>query len=457
MAMYLKITDGTTTIDLLGNDATNSFNLLAGAWAPNVARRKQGKLSGQWAEDVVESMPLYVQSDTDAATILANLDTLAALLDQAQRWNDGESVAAVTIRYSPNSDTDYLETVILGPSGNGVELPPTFSDDLYQNAVDGVRLNFKRRGEWLGAEESDTASAITPGNIAGIDFGTSLKRYPVEIEMTASYGAGAVESWSGFILAMNYDGTNSNIQLDNCKASADADGINTAATPIGVHARSGASAIAATSGSSGYITWEITETALINSTHLYELFVVFGSSGANNFQWWYEILRDVDGEKPVIATSKKVSVIGSGSLIQAVSIGLLSTNIYATDATHIRLNYTRSSASGTQYLDYYALINREQLAGIVGLYDQANMAPDTYSILHNLLSDKGPVVLGDTTISLPYAGVANFQARSTAEMEILPMVSGGFSDLTWRYTDNISTVDTIAITVTRRPAYLVPR
>lgn len=165
MAMYLKITDGTTTIDLLGNDATNSFNLLAAAWAPNVAKRKRGKLSGNWAEDVVESMPLYVQSSADAATILANLDILAALLDQAQRWSDGESVAPVTIRYSPNSDSSYLETVILGPADSGgVGLPPTFSDDLYQNVVDGVRLNFKRRGLWLGAEETVSGSDTSSGN-----------------------------------------------------------------------------------------------------------------------------------------------------------------------------------------------------------------------------------------------------------------------------------------------------
>lgn len=170
MAMYLKITDGTTTIDLLGNDATNSFNLLAASWAPNVAQRKRNQLGGNWAEDVEESIPLYAQSSSSAATVLANLDTLAALLDQARRWSEGEKVSPVILRYSPNSDTDYLEAVILGPpdNGSGVVLPPTFSDDLWKKTVDGVTLNFKRRGLWIDSTAVTTTSTTSSGNPAKV-------------------------------------------------------------------------------------------------------------------------------------------------------------------------------------------------------------------------------------------------------------------------------------------------
>lgn len=161
MPMYLKITDGTTTFDLLGGDAVNGFNLEAEKWAPNVAERlPNGNIS-----DVLEEISLYVSSTSDADTVLANIDALAKLIDQAARWAKGEAnVAPVLIQYSPNSASVYLEAAILGPpeGAGGVALPSSFVDKLYQNVVDSVVLQFRRRGRWLGPEE--TATPVTGEN-----------------------------------------------------------------------------------------------------------------------------------------------------------------------------------------------------------------------------------------------------------------------------------------------------
>jgi hypothetical protein len=215
MAVYLKITDGTTTIDLLGNDATNSFNLIEGSWAPNVARRKRSQMGGgSWAEDVVEALPLYAKSDTSAATVLANIDALAALMDQAQRWALGEAVDPVILRYSPNSSTVYVQAVILGPPDNAqaVVLPPTFTDDLHQNdVVKGVTLQFKRRGLWHATQTtvagSDT-STVTPDTTTRTFAAAVTNPSPTDFSIEFTSASSPTAPYANLVVAVTDDANN---------------------------------------------------------------------------------------------------------------------------------------------------------------------------------------------------------------------------------------------------------
>lgn len=160
MAMYFKITDGTETIDLLGD---GDFNLEIRQWAPKVPRRRQSRMGGPLFHDVMEEIPLYSKSD-DAATVLASIAQLNDMIDRAWRWKRREIQDPVIMRYSPTSDSDYYEAVILGsPDGEAaIELPQSFHDNLYQGEVDSIVLKFKHKPLLDDEESASSSSANAP-------------------------------------------------------------------------------------------------------------------------------------------------------------------------------------------------------------------------------------------------------------------------------------------------------
>lgn len=464
MAMYLKITDGTTTIDLLGNDATNNFNLLAASWAPNVAKRKQGKLSGQWAEDVVESIPLYVQSDTDAATILANLNTLAALLDQAQRWNDGENVAAVTIRYSPNSDTNYLETVILGPSGNGVELPPTFSDDLYQNAVDGVRLNFKRRGAWYGARvQTSSPTDTSSGNpdLISLTWGTDVALpSPVEFDVDfLASSAFTTQQKSVFFISND----TSRIVVREGE-SADVESVSNAAfdiypgdyySTVSVTGASGGSVAQTTSGgtSLGFV---LDTPFPAGHVAVWALIKKVGGSGACPLSVSYSNFAEISGPSFAVARiiegshGQTVPAIAGnpdlyfcGSVSSPDGIEYLQLNLNATAAATVQIDYLIFQMIDSSS-DHTFVITNEPFSGTTTA---------TVKLNHDPVVDRKPFLLGFRDSQPSWSG--NLSVNLSGDTIAL-LVAGVNKSGSWViYSGNEANVR--LKNCYRRPAYLVPR
>lgn len=457
MAMYLKITDGTTTIDLLGNDTTNSFNLLAGAWAPNVARRKRSQMGGgSWAEDVVEALPLYAQSDTSAATILANLDTLAALMDQAQRWALGEAVDPVILRYSPNSDSVYLQAVILGPpdSGQAVVLPPTFSDDLYQKVVDGVTLQFKRRGLWLGAEESDTSSTVDNGEIMTMSLTAVTEPSPTVLKLgKLNYTTGPNQTFGGFVIL--------------AKASSDFSIINAEGLANGAFTSvSGSSNLARNTNILRYTPTVTTEVSTAFSSTLsfsppkLGVFInARNSSSTESFTVWprYQRTGKTTNEFskkttiPAGATDPKWYYLGTeglGSILQVLAL-------YA----------TVTSTTGTPLLeiDTIVLVNMDN-ATVVTLHEGTIQNWTTADTLiyfdHRLLSKPMPEVYlldnSTTTAKIDYDGVPSFFTKA-ATVVALYLSTGGDVSTHWRRSNDSSAVMSVYATVTRTAAYLVPR
>lgn len=149
---YLRLTDGTTTLNLL--DGTN-YALERGSWAPRVAVRRLSTLGGRPYTSVVEEIPLIVRGST-AAVALANLGALSKMLDQAEAWDNDESVDPVVVEYQPQGSTlaEPLQSLILGRGDSSIlDLPVVFNDVGMLYEISGVVLRFLRDGAWYGDEE----------------------------------------------------------------------------------------------------------------------------------------------------------------------------------------------------------------------------------------------------------------------------------------------------------------
>jgi hypothetical protein len=177
----LRITDGTTTVNLIWHSTANPFFMLTrGDWAPSVPalRASDLALGGPYAE-VQEEIGVNVYGLT-AVECLSNLDTLARLLDQADRWNlaRGENVAAVRLQYGATGGAVIWESVITGRAGgdetSGVKLPVTFNQNMGAFLIEDVRLRFTRRGLLLNpTSDSVVSSSAANPTVQTCTFGTA--------------------------------------------------------------------------------------------------------------------------------------------------------------------------------------------------------------------------------------------------------------------------------------------
>lgn len=469
--MYLKITDGTTTLDLLGNDSTNSFNLLASQWAPDVAKRGQ---ASQRFGDVNEALPLYAKSDADAATVLANLDILATLMDQAQRWALGENVDPVVIRYSPNSDLVYLQAVILGPpdEGAGLVLPETFSDDLFQKTVDGIVLQFKRRGLWLGAEESQVSSSAAENpvvNTATFTGGALTVPSPVKLDIEFTNGAGVEGSEAFAFIADDADKLYLSTELlsDNFYSST--------STITASHTDTTASA-----GETLMIQPNDTIPVDVKpkvdhdfpdtpGNHIYMFFMVLRNN-SSSIHW---DISQMDYTRPGSSvrrtkTFNNIRIEAGANEPQIVTIGPLAFDhplgMGLASGRMPRIYVTPSAGLGSGHeleVDTIAIVNLDVGVTTLTIGDVNFSAGDTHTeIDHSLLTRVKPSVyagqIGSAVSdhSIDYKGLP-YIFNNTAEISALILgVQDGRWQLNWSSSDQ--PVD-VRIRATRRPAHLVPQ
>lgn len=159
----LEITDGTTTLDLV--DGTN-YALRDQSWSPVVANEKLSRAGGSMFEDVDENPIVIDILGSTGEVVLNNLHNLRALLNQAERWRRGEAVDPVVLNVLAQGSTLTADqqAVILGQQTGSrplITLPPNFMDYLHTNIIEGAEINFRRRGEWLAATETETSSGST--------------------------------------------------------------------------------------------------------------------------------------------------------------------------------------------------------------------------------------------------------------------------------------------------------
>lgn len=168
--------DSMIVADLL--DGTN-YMLREGGWGPRVATLRTNVLGGRGPySDVEEAITLDVRGAT-AATVLANVATLQALLLQAQtfeRYGVGQPVLL---------DLQFSGGTLRGSRllDGALDLPSSYNDLLVVEEIEGVTLRVVRQGAWLAAEEtSSTSSALANPSVLTATFGSSAP-YPSPIRL----------------------------------------------------------------------------------------------------------------------------------------------------------------------------------------------------------------------------------------------------------------------------------
>ena len=191
----------------------NPFNLngpkcvIRTAWRPRVAKRRRAQMGGRPFEDVLETIPLRIQSKVSDSDALDELARLVEALEQARAWELGATVEPVLLEYLPNefgSQTTPLKAEVLYTLEveNLLELQPGF-DQLLQAYVIDFDLPLKRRGQWLDAEETPAASSsvANPGKMTVTFANDARLPSPVKLVFGDSpAGTGGAYS-QGLILA----------------------------------------------------------------------------------------------------------------------------------------------------------------------------------------------------------------------------------------------------------------
>jgi hypothetical protein len=187
----LRLTDGTTTVDLIWHSAANHKYIFArDGGAPVVAGLRSAPLGGVGPyADVVEERTVHISGDS-ALEVLQNQARLVTLLRQAERWDNGEPDAVAVLIQEAAEGGQLLESVVLGSAqgdDSGVRLSPSFHRDLNAFMSQNVRLRYRRRGLWLGAAEASAASASTGiGSIWTLTLpSTHDTLSPVQLKWTA--------------------------------------------------------------------------------------------------------------------------------------------------------------------------------------------------------------------------------------------------------------------------------
>jgi hypothetical protein len=164
--MILRITDSTTTCDLVWHSVANrKFIQARDGWAPQIAGRRRSQLGGRGPyTDVTEEITIHVCGQT-AQEAMSNLATLNQLIEQAEEWARELRTAPTFVQYSPTGG-DVWQAVILGRApgdeSGALQLAPTFDARLNTFIIENVRLRFARMGLWLGV--TDTAQSAAAAN-----------------------------------------------------------------------------------------------------------------------------------------------------------------------------------------------------------------------------------------------------------------------------------------------------
>lgn len=168
---YLAITDLTTTClfaDGASPPGPTNYRVVYGSWSPAMHGAVPPLMRSGLYGDVVETMRISITGSTPAQA-LANLRTLTTLLEQAQYWRRGYSVAPVFLHYSPGGGTvssvsDPLRAIITGyapGASSAITLPSEFDGPRLLNSrwIIDATLSFSR-SEWRLARPT-TSSPTT--------------------------------------------------------------------------------------------------------------------------------------------------------------------------------------------------------------------------------------------------------------------------------------------------------
>lgn len=166
------VDDSGTTVDILASTGTpTNYQLAYGATQFGVSQRKVILLSGEPNYlPVLETLTLNIVSTVSAADCISKLRALVNLLDQAQRWYDGEFVAGVSVWYQPKgsalTNPSKARIIANDTDRSMLSLPALYDDVGTVWRILGVQIKFWRMGLWLNDTDTGTFAATANGSIA---------------------------------------------------------------------------------------------------------------------------------------------------------------------------------------------------------------------------------------------------------------------------------------------------
>jgi hypothetical protein len=426
------------TIDL--NDGSNC-ELLPG-WRPVVARRQRSG-QGPLYEYVVETIPLRVFG----ADPLGWLHRLAAALDEAEeKWSRG--AGGIVLNYKPNNSTlaTALQTPLVGlPEGAGglFDLPVSFNQDLTVKEINPVRLQLKRGGAWLGAEETRSRTNGTinnPGVMTPSSNFTDTVTLPSPYEFSFTLSAPVGAPTAGMLLCAR---SSSFLKL---LEGEDGSGTNFTGVSLGGTESGGdVGRYSPADTNPNEIEWTITGL----DTGVRRLGIVINLQN-NSSTVTYRIRAKCE-----TGAYSRMRIVGtSDNDPQVFLYGIVVSPYKAITSLILEIKATATAGAGNSLdIDTIGIVALDNDAGnIIALHDLGVTTTDPI-IDHASLTAKSPIVRDSSSNGKPYSGNAFLNSLgNTAAFLMLANTS-----TEWNITDGSGGLLSVGFSMARRPAYLIPR
>lgn len=448
MYQYVALTDGVTTVVL--NDGI-SYALTS--YAPGVPYVNDNALGPLYA-DVVDTITFDAIGCT-AAEAYSAAAAVNALLDQARRWWDGETVSAVRLQIEAQESALALplEACLKGRAPGGaapLSLPAQWSAFYGKYLVQGITIQFVRRGQLLyPTAETATSSQQTTPNVQAVAISTPTDiSSPTKLSYSFFNGGVAANGVIEQAVVLTASAAN-RLQIYEAESTVKGSNVATQADAANL-ARGGSVA----RYSPGVLSTQMTQTFSGLDSNARKI-AVWAAVRNNSLTTTFTIqIQDVD----TLQTAPPVAIDTSSQRPRIVFLGILANRF---TFNGIKLLLTASAAADTLDVDYFvvqavddetsgalAILTTGAVAGQVGF---APLVIDP-----QILSQPQPIVYsGSGTIrALNYAGDPTFYTPGAFVATIL--APAGNPATFWRVVNSGGTALDSAVTASRYGAYLVP-
>lgn len=456
MALTIKITDDTTTADL--TDETN-YMVVDSGWVPQVAARTNNDLGGIIYEDVEEEIEIIVMGSTGAAA-LANLAVLSRLFDQAERWANGDAVAAVIFQYKPSGSTktNPYEAIIVGRGEGAGFIGLSTSFDANGNVtITGVRLRFRRRGAWLNETDTTSVSAATISTVLSATWGATHNTLsPMTLLLS---GSAFTLNSAGYVL-YSRNAANLAIAEGESVVSIGSGGSSASQADSGNYARGGSVRRVTLSTPAAYQTLSVDPTFLSSlATAATRTIILVVAVRNNSATETFKIrAQPYKGVWP-LAKTRPITVDNTNNNPQILIFEPINT---PSGITAIDLELQVSSLTGTPTfdIDYICVMGvTDGDSGIIAYQPKTSSGGSSISSVHALNSQiieyPYAMVVADTsvavTIPIDATGNADVYTYGSTLSAVLLATSG----TAWR-NNNAGSAITTSLGLSRRRAYITP-
>lgn len=458
MTTYAALTDGTTTVTFASPANGGLWYRIEDGWAPRVADQRASKFGGRGPyNDVSEEIPISVGGST-AAHLYANISTLKGLIEQSNRWHNGENVQAVTFRFSPqgasiSSSASPLQASIWGAS---LDFPagwpniPQAGTNVWSS---NLTMRLTRPGYWL--HTTTTASAAgSNGRPVQVNIGASSQFY---LPMAVSVDTVAVGNdptpygvWPAYIVCLA--GSSASFATSNVESSTSPTGASQFTYVSGSAQLAYNSSKVVRYTPSGTTEQYFSPKLLTITRGRWAMFVNCRNNSAST-TFTLDLQTSTVGQSLV----KVIPPYSSASFPMWHMLGTMVIPIYPAAGQSLRLYVTASSAAGTLDIDRVLAVKLDENTSIVECSYPDTSSGTTYATVtsdHSTLTLPGPILYGD--LGAPFRWNGNPVIVSMSGSPAFMLLGTGGSTQNFFTQEYSGSIAQNTWTVTRYSAYLTP-